>query len=177
MVQGIGIADQYWNGGMNTSPLIKWWSEDRNAMVPGIWIVNHLMSEQIYMIWNLNTKLVGHSGIDFINFICALRPCKNHRESSIHLHPTPTPNFLRSFLLAQSWARRFALCAQLYEIDPRSLLYTAFDYQAGLVRLLFRSLLYLSFTWVIEIPANGLNVLLVAWLYTDWYWLALWQHL
>ena len=45
----------------------------------------------------------------------------NHRDSSIHLRPTPTPNFLRSFLLAQSWALRFALCAQLYEIDPRSL--------------------------------------------------------
>ena len=31
----------------------------------------------------------------------------NHRDSSIHLHPTPIPNFLRSFLLAQklgTWA-------------------------------------------------------------------------
>ena len=60
-------------------------------------------------------------GVDFINFFCALRPCPNHRDSSIHLRPTPTPNFLRSFLLAQSWALRFALCIQLYEIDPWSL--------------------------------------------------------
>ena len=29
-------------------------------------------------------------------------------------HTTPTPNFLRSL---QSWALRFARCAQLYEID------------------------------------------------------------
>ena len=52
-------------------------------------------------------QAVAQSRVDFINFICALRPCKNHRDSSIHLRPTPTPNFLRSFLLAQSWVQRF----------------------------------------------------------------------
>ena len=29
-----------------------------------------------------------------------------HRDRSIHLHPTPTPNFLRSFLLAQKLGAR-----------------------------------------------------------------------
>ena len=30
----------------------------------------------------------------------------NHRDCSIHLRPTPTPNFLRSFLLAQNLGAR-----------------------------------------------------------------------
>ena len=29
----------------------------------------------------------------------------NHRDSSIHLRPLPTPNFLRIFLRRKSWAQ------------------------------------------------------------------------
>ena len=41
----------------------------------------------------------------------------NHRDSSIHLCPTPTPNFLRSYFVAQKFGveRKKA-----YEIDPWS---------------------------------------------------------
>ena len=37
MVLGIWIADRYLNGGLNTGPFTKWWSEYWTAMVPGIW--------------------------------------------------------------------------------------------------------------------------------------------
>ena len=50
MVPGIWIADQYSNGGLNTHLLTKW-SEYQTIMVLGIWIANHLMIEQIPMIW------------------------------------------------------------------------------------------------------------------------------
>ena len=51
MVPGIWIADWYTNGGLNTIPLTKWWSDHWTSMVPGIWMVKNLMSKQIPMIW------------------------------------------------------------------------------------------------------------------------------
>ena len=45
---------------------------------------------------------------------------KNMRQiqSSIHLRPSPTPNFLRSFLLAQKLGARVSGTKTVYEIDP-----------------------------------------------------------
>ena len=60
-----------------------------------------------------NVKLL--SGVDFIIFFCALRPCANHRDSSIHLLSAPMPNFLRSYFVAQ----KFGVGRKtVYEIDP-----------------------------------------------------------
>ena len=59
MVPRIWIVDWYLNGGLNTSPLTKWWSEYRTTKIQYIWITNHLMMEQISMIWI--PKPVGYS--------------------------------------------------------------------------------------------------------------------
>ena len=51
MEPGIWILDWFSNGGPNTSPLIKWWSEYWTSMVLCIWTVNHSTSKQIHLIW------------------------------------------------------------------------------------------------------------------------------
>ena len=48
------------------------------------------------MIYDHKTDV--QQGIDFIKVGAH---GANHRDCSIHLCPTPTPNFLRTFLLAQ----------------------------------------------------------------------------
>ena len=40
----------------------------------------------------------------FHKLFFALHPCANHRDSSIHLRPVPTPNFCASKKLLKSWA-------------------------------------------------------------------------
>ena len=42
----------------------------------------------------------------------------NHRDSSTHLRPAPTPNFLRIFLMAQKLDDRAQGAKTVYEIDP-----------------------------------------------------------
>ena len=59
MAPGNWIAKRYSNGGLNTSPLNKWWSEHRIAIIPGIWISNTPTIEQIPH--DLNSKLVRYS--------------------------------------------------------------------------------------------------------------------
>ena len=59
MVPGIWIADWYSNGGLNTSLLIKWWSEYPTTMVPP-----GTEKQTIFCRTNLhdlNTKLVLYS--------------------------------------------------------------------------------------------------------------------
>ena len=41
----------------------------------------------------------------------------NHRDSSVHLHSAPMPNFLRSYFLAQKFGLGHKTA---YEIDPRT---------------------------------------------------------
>ena len=60
MVPVIWIADLYSNGGLNTGPLITWWSECWTLVIPGIWIVNHSKIEQISMI-QISNYIVGYS--------------------------------------------------------------------------------------------------------------------
>ena len=51
MVPSIWMAYWYSNGGLNTGPLTKWWSEYQTTVASSIWIANHTTSEQIPMIW------------------------------------------------------------------------------------------------------------------------------
>ena len=54
-------------------------------------------------------------GLELISKSWAHSP--NHKDSSIHLRPTPTPNFLRSYFVAQKFGVGHKTA---YEIDPWS---------------------------------------------------------
>ena len=81
------------------------WIKDNNLVVKGLkdWtiLVNKLWCS--YSV-RQTTKSVSYPGVNFIKLGCSAQIIEI--DSSIHLGPTPTPNFLRSFLLAQKLGAR-----------------------------------------------------------------------
>ena len=61
------------------------------------------------------TSFLNGPGVNFIK-----NGARRKSQSSFHQRPTPMPNFLRNFLLAQKLGARVQGAKTIYEIDPRS---------------------------------------------------------